>query len=62
MTLFYKCAKKKKKTGNNSNLDLANMNAYIKFGEFLSICSQDIEGNFFGGYIKVHNSGTNVGK
>ena len=33
----------KKKTGNNSNLDLVNMNAYIKFGEFLSICSQDIE-------------------
>ena len=27
------------------NLDLVNMNAYIKFGEILSICSQDIEWN-----------------
>ena len=27
----------------NSNLDLVNMNAQIKFDEFLSICSQDIE-------------------
>ena len=27
----------------NPNLDLVNMNAYIKFGEILSICSQDIE-------------------
>ena len=24
-------------------VDLVNMNAYIKFGEILSICSQDIE-------------------
>ena len=30
-------------TGNNPNLDLVNVNAYIKCGEFLSICSQDIE-------------------
>ena len=29
---------------NKSNLDLVNMNANIKFGETLSICSQDIEG------------------
>ena len=28
---------------NNPKLDLVNMNAYIKFGENLSICSQDIE-------------------
>ena len=28
---------------NITNLDLVNMNAYIKFGEILSICSQDIE-------------------
>ena len=28
---------------NNPNLDLVNMNAYIKFGEILSFCSQDIE-------------------
>ena len=28
---------------NNSNVDLVNINAYIKFGEILSICFQDIE-------------------
>ena len=28
---------------NNPNLDLVNMNAYIKFNEILSICSQDNE-------------------
>ena len=28
---------------NNLNLDLVNMNSYTKFGEILSICSQDIE-------------------
>ena len=28
---------------NTPKLDLVNMNAYIKFGEILSICSQDIE-------------------
>ena len=28
-------------TCNNPRLDLVNMNAYIKFGEILSICSQD---------------------
>ena len=27
----------------NPKLDLVNMNAYIKFGQNLSICSQDIE-------------------
>ena len=32
-----------KMTCNNPKLDLVNMNAYIKFGENLSICSQDIE-------------------
>ena len=30
-------------TGNNPNLDLVNINAYIKFGEILSICSQNFE-------------------
>ena len=30
-------------TGNNPNIDCANINAYIKFGEIPSICSQDIE-------------------
>ena len=34
-------------------LDLVNMNAYIKFGGILSICSQDIEGK--------RNSGINKG-
>ena len=29
--------------GNNPNWDLVNLNAYIKFGEILSICSQDME-------------------
>ena len=29
----------------NPNVDLFNMNAYKKFGEILSICSQDIERN-----------------
>ena len=28
---------------NNPKLDLVNMNAYIKFGEILSICFQDIK-------------------
>ena len=27
----------------NPNVDLVNMNAYIKFGELMTICSQDIE-------------------
>ena len=31
-------------SGNNPNPDLININAYIKFGKFLSICSQDIDG------------------
>ena len=30
-------------TGNNTNLDIVNIHANIKFGEILSICSQDIE-------------------
>ena len=38
-----RCEWKLKMTGNNQNLDLVNMNAYIKFGEILLICSQDIE-------------------
>ena len=33
---------KQNMTGNNPNLDLANMNAYTKFGEILTICSPDI--------------------
>ena len=30
-------------TDNNPNLEHVNINAYTKFGEILSICSQDIE-------------------
>ena len=30
-------------TGNNPNLDLVNMNAFIKVGEILSISSQNFE-------------------
>ena len=36
------------------------MNAYIKFGEILPICSKDIELKRNFGIIKCHNSGTNV--
>ena len=32
---------------NNPKLDPVNMNAYVKFCENLSICSQDIKGNKF---------------
>ena len=40
-------------TGYNPNLDLVNMNPYIKFGEILVICSQDNE--------RKLNSDTNQG-
>ena len=30
-------------TGNESNLDLVNINAYKKFGEIILFCSHDIE-------------------
>ena len=33
---------KSKMTGSNPNLDLVNLNAYIKFGDILSIYAQDI--------------------
>ena len=33
----------RKMTANNPNVDLVSKNNYIKFGENLSICSQDIE-------------------
>ena len=32
-----------KKTTNNPNVDFVTLNSYIKFGQNLSICSQDIE-------------------
>ena len=37
----------------NPNVDLVNMNAYIKFGDLMSICSQDIE--------RKRNFGINLG-
>ena len=33
----------RKMTANNLNVDIASINSYIKFGQNLSICSQDIE-------------------
>ena len=47
---------------NNPKLDLVNMNAYIKFGEILSICSQDIERKLNFDQIKGHNSGKKCAK
>ena len=38
---------------NNPNVDLVNLNAYIKFGEILLICSQDNE--------RIQNFGINQG-
>ena len=32
-----------KMTANNPDLDLVNINAYTKFGQIPSICSEDIE-------------------
>ena len=32
-----------KRTANNPYVDLVSINSYIKFGQILSICSQDIE-------------------
>ena len=34
---------KQNMTSNNFSLDLVNVKAYVKFGEILSFCSQDIE-------------------
>ena len=47
---------------NNANLDLANINAYIRFGENLKICSNHIEGKLNSGINQGHNSVTNVKK
>ena len=33
----------RKMTGNNPKLDLVNFDVHTKFGQILSICSQDIE-------------------
>ena len=49
-------------TGNNVNLDLVNINPYIKFGKILSICSQDIERKENLSSIQGHTSVTNLQK
>ena len=43
----------RKMTGDNPNLDIVDMNAYIKLGEILSICFQIIE--------QIQNSDVNQG-
>ena len=43
--VHYSVTNLRKMTGNSPNRDLVNMNAYIKYSEILSICSQDIEHN-----------------
>ena len=48
-------------TRNDPKLDLVDINAYIKFGDILTIGSQDIEWKQNFG-IKGHNSGTNFRK
>ena len=52
--------KKQKMVCNNPKLDLAKMNADIKFGEMLSSCSQDIGRKQILAPIKDHNWGINV--
>ena len=47
---------------NNPKLDLAKMNADLKFCNILSIVSQDIEGKRKFGTNKDQNSGTNERK
>ena len=46
-------------TANNPKVDLVSINSYIKFGQNLSICSQDIEQKQNFGVNQGHNSGTN---
>ena len=48
---------------NNPKLDLVNINAYIKFGEILLICSEDIERKSNSGINqRPYNSLTNARK
>ena len=49
-------------TCNNPKLDLTNINAYIKFGENLSNCSQDIYLKHNFGVNQSHNSSKNLRK
>ena len=39
----YSGSNEQKMTGNNPNLDLVNINAYVTFRQIMSICSQGIE-------------------
>ena len=43
----YSCTNVRKMMCNNFKLNLVNMNAYTKFGEILSIRSQDFERKLF---------------
>ena len=47
--------------GNNPNLDIVNVNVYIKIG-VIPICSQGIERKEKSDIIKGHNSVTNLRK
>ena len=49
-------------TGTNSNLDLVNMNVYIKFGKVLLICSESIERQCYFGDNQGPNSVPNLRK
>ena len=49
-------------TANNPNIDLVSINSYIKFGQNLCICSQDIGQKQNFGVNQGHNSGTNEQK
>ena len=51
-----------KKAAINPNLDLVNINAYIKVGEILSFRSQDIKRTRNSGANQGRSSGTNVRK
>ena len=52
----------RKMTANNPNIDLVSINSYIKFGQNLCICSQDIGQKQNFGVNQGHNSGTNEQK
>ena len=52
----------RKMASNNPNLDLVNINYHLKFGEILSICSQDIEWKRYSDINQGHNSDTNEQK
>ena len=56
----------RKMTGNNPKLDHVNVDVHTKFGQILSICSQDIEqkrnSDVNIGPSKGNNSSANLGK